>query len=227
VCGERVREIGDGEFAGVVLAADGPVLVEFFGTWCGACRRLAPVLDRVAGEVAGRVQVVKVNVDDNPDVVGRFAVSSTPTLVLFVSGRPVARVVGAQQEEPLRAWLDEAVNRQPSVGEAVGLSWAPVDACTLPTAQQPLRVAEFGELFAGSLRGVDRVSATRLRLELKASAEAAARDLAARESDCCGFFSFTFTPAGAATVGLEVEVPANRAEVLDGLAAQASAARAA
>jgi antitoxin (DNA-binding transcriptional repressor) of toxin-antitoxin stability system len=145
-------------------------------------------------------------------------------VVLFVSGRPVARLVGAQQETSLRAWLDEVLSRPPQsvVG---GLSWAPVDACTLPTAEQPLRVAEFGGLFAASLRGVERVSSTRLRLELDPAAEASARDLAARESECCGFFSFTFGPAGPGALGLEVEVPESRTDVLDGLAAQASAAR--
>lgn len=168
---------------------------------CGERVREIGDLDRVAGEVAGRVHS---------------------------SGRPVARVVGARQEAPPRAWLDEASSHQPvsAAGGLDGLSWAPVDACTLPTAEQPLRVAEFAELFAASLRGVERVSPTRLRLELDAAAEAAARDLAARESGCCGFFSFTFGPAGADTVGMEVGVPDDRSEVLDGLAAQATAARA-
>lgn len=105
-------------------------------------------------------------------------------------------------------------------------SWAPLDACTLPTVQQPLRVAEFGELFAASLRGLRHLSPTRLRLEFDAAAETLARELTDKESDCCGFFSFAFSPVVAGTMALEVRVPDSRVEVLDGLAAQAEAARA-
>jgi hypothetical protein len=102
--------------------------------------------------------------------------------------------------------------------------WVPVDACSLPTAEQPLRVAEFGQLFAASVRGVARPSAIRLRLELDAAAEPVARDLAGRESSCCAFFTFAFVPAGQGTVWMDIEVSPERADVLDGVAAQAEAA---
>jgi thioredoxin len=232
VVGGQLRDITDADFERVMSTATGPVLVEFFATWCGACRRLAPVLDAVAEELAGQVEVVKVNVDENPGVVGRYEVSSTPTLVLFAAGAPVTRRVGAQPEAPLRAWLEEALASQPLASQSVvaadgSESWAPIDACTLPTEAQPLRVAEFGDLFAASLRGVLRVSSTRLRLELDAAAEDTVRDLTARETDCCGFFSFSVNSAESDTVWLDVQVPASRVEVLDGLAAQAQAARAA
>ncbi|QIS02239.1 hypothetical protein F5X71_07840 [Nocardia brasiliensis] len=103
-------------------------------------------------------------------------------------------------------------------------SWAPVDGCTLPTAAQPLREAEFAALFAAAVRTVQRCSPTLLRLGLAAAAERTARELAARESGCCSFFTFTFTPRDSETVWLNIEVPASRVDVLDGLAAQASAA---
>jgi hypothetical protein len=96
--------------------------------------------------------------------------------------------------------------------------WVPIDACTLPTAAQPLRVREFDDLFSTAAQGMRRVSPTRLTLVLDAAAEPVARDLVARESACCGFFSFTFQPARSDTIVLDVEVPANRTEVLDGLA---------
>lgn len=102
--------------------------------------------------------------------------------------------------------------------------WVAVDACTLPTAAQPLRVAEFKDLFATALRGIDRVSETTLRLALDPAAETAARDLAARESQCCSFFSFEFTTEPD-VLRMRIEVPPARIEVLNGLAAQASAAR--
>ena len=99
--------------------------------------------------------------------------------------------------------------------------WAP-QACTLPTAERPVRVAEFDELFATGLRGQQRLARTRLRWRLDVAAEAAARDLTSRESECCSFFTFTFAPAGDA-LQLDVEVPAVHAGVLDALARRAAA----
>ncbi|MFD1930791.1 MULTISPECIES: hypothetical protein [Nonomuraea] len=99
--------------------------------------------------------------------------------------------------------------------------WAP-DACTLPTEERPLRVAEFDDLFASALRGLDRVDPTHLRLTLDGGAqvEETARDLTARETACCSFFAFAFT-SGDEELVLDVEVPAVHARVLDGLAARA------
>jgi hypothetical protein len=102
------------------------------------------------------------------------------------------------------------------------MDWVPVDACTLPTAQRPLRVAEFGDLFATAVRGVERPAPQWLRLRLAPAAEASARELTARESACCAFFDFRFSPA-ADELLLDVRVPAARTDVLDGLARQAAA----
>jgi len=101
--------------------------------------------------------------------------------------------------------------------------WAP-QACTLPAAERPVRVAEFDELFATGLRGQQRLARTRLRWRLDVAAEATARDLTSRETECCSFFTFTFTfaPAGDA-LQLDVEVPAGHAGVLDALASRAAA----
>jgi thiol-disulfide isomerase/thioredoxin len=154
--------------------AGGPLLAEFFATWCGCYRRFAPTLEALAREYAGRVPVVQVNANQSLAV-------------------PVPE-------------------------------WAPVDACTLPTAQQPLREAEFNELFAGSLRGIQRREPRWLRLYLNPGAEGSARDLVARESSCCSFFDFRFTDEKVQLV-LDVRVPRERVSVLDGLARQAQDAR--
>ena len=100
--------------------------------------------------------------------------------------------------------------------------WIPADACTLPTTERPLRVAEFDALFATSLRAVERPAPDWLRLELDAAAAASARQLVARESRCCSFFDFRFTPANDRRL-LDVRVPASRIDVLDGLARRAGA----
>jgi hypothetical protein len=104
----------------------------------------------------------------------------------------------------------------------VSEKWIPADACTLPTAERPLRVAEFDALFATALRAVERPAPDRLRLELDAAAAASARQLVARESRCCSFFDFRFTPADDRLL-LDVRVPASRIDVLDGLARRAGA----
>lgn len=95
------------------------------------------------------------------------------------------------------------------------LTWVP-DACTLPTAEQPFRVAEFDQLFAEHLRSAERVDAQTLDLTLDPSAEATAADLIARESECCSFFTFTLTGA----LQLRITVPPAHTAVLDGLTAR-------
>lgn len=100
--------------------------------------------------------------------------------------------------------------------------WAP-QACTLPTVEQPLRVAEFDDLFAGGLRGLDRLTSTTLQLRLDAGVEATARDLTARETSCCSFFTFDYTAAGNGELLLAVTVPESQIDVLDALAARAAA----
>jgi hypothetical protein len=96
------------------------------------------------------------------------------------------------------------------------------DACTLPTAERPLRQAEFDDLFARTV-SVDRLSPQHLRLHLHGNAdlESVVRDLADREAQCCSFFTFTVSPAAPGQVTLDIEVPPARAEILDGLAMRA------
>ena len=205
-----------------VVTAAGPVLVEFFATWCGSCRRFAPTLQQVAAEYAGRVTVMQVNAEENPELVRRYGISSTPTLLLFSGGEPTATMVGTQSADALRGLLDAIGAERPS---PVPAAWVPVDACTLPTAAQPLRVAEFDALFATALRGVERPEPGWLRLHLDGNTEveSATRELTARESSCCSFFDFQLT-TNAALV-LDVRVPDERIEVLEGLARQAEASR--
>ena len=103
--GKSVREVSDSSFAEEVLAAERPVLVDFFAGWCGPCHAIAPSLEQIAAERSGEVDVVKLDVDANPDTTNRFGIKSLPTLVLFKAGQPVATQVGALPKARLRAWL--------------------------------------------------------------------------------------------------------------------------
>lgn len=92
---DRPVDIADSTFDKEVLAASGPVLVDCWAPWCGPCRMIAPVLEQLAGEYAGRIKVAKLNVDENPATASKYAVKSIPTMLFFNSGRLVNTLVGA------------------------------------------------------------------------------------------------------------------------------------
>ena len=116
---KNVHVVGAADWDVEVLQAEGPVLVDFWAEWCPPCRKLAPVVDALADEYAGRVKVVKLNVDENPDVAGRYSIFSIPTLLLFKGGEVVEQQVGFRPKEELRAVLDA---HQPAPGETAAAS---------------------------------------------------------------------------------------------------------
>lgn len=206
------------EFDREVAGAAVPAVVEFSVPWCGNCRRVAPLVVGLALEFKASVGFVEVDAETSPELVARFAVSSTPTFVVLVEGAEVARMVGGQPPDLLRD-LFETVASRPAA--PLSSRWVPAGACTLPTAEQSGRLAEFDGLFA-STRSVVRRSTSWLRVELDGGeqVEGVARDLTERESRCCDFFEFSVTREGG-RVDLDVWVPEERSRVLDGLAEQA------
>jgi thioredoxin 1 len=95
------QEVTDQAFAQEVLASDKPVLVDFWADWCVPCHMVSPVVEEIGQERAGSLKVAKMNVDDNPDAPRRYGVMSIPTLILFVGGEEVSRVVGAKPKEAI------------------------------------------------------------------------------------------------------------------------------
>jgi len=103
----NLSALTDATFDEEVGASEVPVLVDFWAEWCGPCRMVAPILEQIAAENAGRIRIVKVNVDENPDVSRRFDIMSIPTMVLFHDGVAKKRLVGAKGKGQLLQELAE------------------------------------------------------------------------------------------------------------------------
>jgi thioredoxin 1 len=105
---QNTVEIKDQDFESEVIKSPLPVLVDFWATWCGPCRMIAPVVEELANENAGSVKVCKVNVDDSPDTASGYGINSIPTLMIFKNGQVVERFVGVQPKKRLQEALDQA-----------------------------------------------------------------------------------------------------------------------
>ena len=107
---EQVKEVSDKSFESDVLKSERPVLVDFWAQWCAPCRMLAPTVEAVAEKYAESATVVKLNVDDNPEVSQRYGIKGIPTLILFKNGKEEERVVGATSKEAIARMLDKHVS---------------------------------------------------------------------------------------------------------------------
>jgi thioredoxin 1 len=103
---QGILNVTDESFDREVLKSDGPVLVDYWAEWCGPCKMIAPVLEEIAREYAGRVKVAKLNIDENPQTPPKYGIRGIPTLMLFKNGNVEATKVGAVSKSQLAAFID-------------------------------------------------------------------------------------------------------------------------
>ncbi|MFN4264008.1 MAG: thioredoxin TrxA [Thioalkalivibrionaceae bacterium] len=106
---DHIIEVSDADFETVVLKSDTPVLVDYWAEWCGPCKMIAPILEELAEEYAGRVIIAKMNIDANPKTAPTYGVRGIPTLMLFKKGEVESSKVGALSKSQLSAFLNEFV----------------------------------------------------------------------------------------------------------------------
>ena len=105
---EFITNVSDASFDQDVIQAEGPVLVDYWAEWCGPCKMIAPILDEVAKDYGSKLQIAKMNVDDNRDVPAKFGIRGIPTLMLFKDGQLASMKVGAMPKGKIVEWLAEA-----------------------------------------------------------------------------------------------------------------------
>jgi thioredoxin 1 len=104
---ELIKHVSDASFEADVLQSKHPVLVDYWAEWCGPCKMIAPILDEVATGYQGKLQVAKMNVDENRDIPAKFGIRGIPTLMLFKDGQLAATKVGAMSKSQLTAFIDQ------------------------------------------------------------------------------------------------------------------------
>ena len=107
---EHIKNVNENDFERVVLQSEKPVLVDFWAAWCGPCRTLGPTVEAVADQYAQSVRVVKLNVDENPNIAQRYGIRGIPTLILFQQGEEKERIVGVVDQDEISRNINPHIN---------------------------------------------------------------------------------------------------------------------
>ncbi len=106
---DLIKHVTDASFEADVLKAEGAVLVDYWAEWCGPCKMIAPVLEEIADDYAGKLKIAKLNIDENEATAPKFGIRSIPTLILFKNGNAEATKIGAMSKSELAAFIEQAI----------------------------------------------------------------------------------------------------------------------
>ena len=104
-----VQSIKEDAFEGEVVNSSIPVLIDFWAEWCGPCKEIAPILEEIADEMEKKIKIVKINIDENPNIPNQYGIQSIPTLIIFKKGEPIATKVGGGIKSELLTWIKTSI----------------------------------------------------------------------------------------------------------------------
>lgn len=112
--GTHALKVDDAGWDTEVMKSPGVVMVDFWAVWCGPCQMVAPIVDELATEYAGKLKVMKLNTDENPEVAGRYQIMSIPTVLFFKNGQPVEKLIGARPKKQFKDIIDQLLTQSAS-----------------------------------------------------------------------------------------------------------------
>ncbi|PPR33716.1 MAG: Thioredoxin [Alphaproteobacteria bacterium MarineAlpha6_Bin4] len=104
-----IKAIKEDVFDNEVLNSEIPVLIDFWAEWCGPCKEISPILEEISNEIGGKIKILKLNIDENPNIPNKYAVQSIPTLIIFKNGEPVATKIGSAVKSELLKWIETSI----------------------------------------------------------------------------------------------------------------------
>ena len=104
-----VKSIKENEFDSEVISSDKPVLIDFWAEWCGPCKEISPILEEIADEMKDIVKIVKMNIDENPNIPNKYGIQSIPTMIIFKKGEPVSTKIGSVVKSELKTWIETSL----------------------------------------------------------------------------------------------------------------------
>ena len=104
-----VKSIKENEFESEVINSNKPVLIDFWAEWCGPCKEIGPILDEIADEMKDKIKVVKINIDENPNIPNKYGIQSIPTMLIFKKGEPISTKIGAAIRSEVKTWIETSI----------------------------------------------------------------------------------------------------------------------